>query len=166
MSLEVSDGICVSTYSGRAATEAGPFHAFDLWGERVEAQRWHSPLHEATDEIYALSHAPDRLDHEVVEHLSAFVKNLNLVLDTETGVEAFQPSSRSEASFQKSLQVASQAGNGAEPLIFLSNPMPQEGLVNLVGYVMLNTGLWAEDLHGQRDQDPRIGMIEQFRSVA
>lgn len=163
MSQELAEGVWASTYSGRAATQEGPFHAFDLYGDAVESPLWHKPLHEATDTIYEITHDFARFDEGVMKNIREYVKNLNRITVREDDgygnpVECFEPSSVAQTYISRAY--AAQSG---ESITLLGTPIQGDSFAIFANYVMTNTSLWPEDWEA-KGEDPRVAMIDKFRS--
>jgi hypothetical protein len=167
MSQELADGVWVSTYSGRAATKEGPFHAFDFYGSAVEREHWHAPLHKATAAIAETVQDPAMFEDGVMQNMREYLKNLNRISDGEDqrgkAVEYFRPSSPAWDAYQRALSISDTRPD--ETIDFLDNQLSLEGFGIFTNYVMTNTALWPEDYDGKED-DPRVGMLEELRVVA
>ena len=165
MSQELADDVWVSTYSQRAATEAGPFHAFDLYGGAVERERWHAPLHEATAAITETLQDPTMFEDGVMQNMREYLKGLNRITDGEDRhgkpIEFFRPSSPAWDAYQRALSISDTRPD--ETIDFLDNKLSLEGFGIFVNYVMTNTALWPEDYKAE-GEDPRVAMVEKFQS--
>jgi hypothetical protein len=168
MSEQVAEGIHIKTHAGWAATAEGPFHAIDIYGDSVDPTIHNKPLHEATDAIYEITHDPATHHSVVMDGLRLYVKNLNLVEEEPEGGQHGQPLMRFEPSpaawglFRNTHSLANNIAG--ETVDFLGVEMEPAAFAATVNYVMTNTVIWAEE-PGGRGEDPRLAMIEKFRST-
>ena len=169
MSEQVAEGIIVKTHAGHAATGEGPFHSIDIYGADVEHSVNNKPLHEATDAIYEITHDGATFHREVMANVRTYIRDLNRVEEEPTGGQHGQPLERFEPSpagwdlFRRTHALAS---GTPEPVVeFLGVDMDPAAFVATVNYVMTNTVIWAEEPDG-KGEDPRIAMIDKFRSIA
>lgn len=167
MSEQVAEGIIVRTYAGRAATAEGPFRGIDIYGDAVDSEISGRPLHEATDAIYEITHDPATSSSPVMDNLRTYVKKLDMVEEEPTGGQHGQPLQRFEpnpAAWGLFRRTHARACEFAEPTVdFLGVKMDPAAFAATVNYVMTNTVVWAEEPDGE-GEDPRIAMIEKFRS--
>lgn len=165
MSQELAEGVWASTSSGHAATEAGPFHSFSLYGDSVEHEIWGAPLHEATEAIMETVQAPATFEDGVMQNIREYLRGLNRITDgydrKDRPIEYFRPSSPAWDAMQRAWAIADSKPD--ETIDFLDNKLSLEGFGIFVNYVMTNTAFWPED-YKQEGEDPRISMVEKFRN--
>lgn len=164
LNLDYSEGgVWIKTYSGMADTKEGPFHTF-LLGHKETGTR-QRPLHEATKEIYELTHTRDASDDPMMRNLCAFLGNLDILPHPDYTYrdgeprEVVTPSHRSETALQKARAAADR---GEAPVMFMGVDIDRKDFVELVNYVMTNTLLHPEDWKGE-GEDPRKSMLEEAR---
>jgi hypothetical protein len=159
-------GVWIKTYSGMAETKEGPFHTFMIGGEKKITQQ--RPLHEATEEIYELAHASEASDDPVMKNVRAFLAELDILPHPEYTYRSGEQrreiitSHRARAAL---LKARAAAARNEEPVTFMEIDINRKDFVELVSYVMTNTLLHSEKWGGE-GEDPRVAMLDQFRSVA
>lgn len=167
LNLDSSEGgVWIKTSSQWAATKEGPFHTFMLGADKKGTRQ--CPLHEATDEIYELAHTDEASDDPVMNSISAYIGELDILPHPEyqydNGERRRQviPSHRAKIALQRARAAASQE---KKPVAFMGVDIDGKDFVELVDYVMTNTLLHPEEWDGQ-GEDPRVAMIEGFRGAA
>lgn len=164
MSKTLAGGeVWIKTRAGVAATREGPFHQFLMDGSGADIQ---VALHEATDAIYELTHAPETFDEPVMQGIRSYIRGLNLVtVEGSDGqgrpMERYEPSDRGWREFA-ALRTSLSAPSDGEAVDFMGVELEPADFASLVDYVMTNTVLWSEDAKAETE-DPRVAMIEKFR---
>ncbi|HEX7632893.1 MAG TPA: hypothetical protein VF401_01055 [Candidatus Saccharimonadales bacterium] len=158
LALVRSRDIEVKTRAGIAATAAGPFHTFEIYGDgRAEDH----PLHVATEAIEAIVTDPVSEADPVLSGLRRYLAGLRVEGEHVRGqfVEFLDPGNDGYELLRETVATA----EGGEPISFLDYQIDRQDFIHMTNYVMTNTALHPEIPDGVA-VDPRLPMVKHLRS--